>query len=326
MTAALAIDSSLLVRELYDVLSGLDSATWRAEFEANSRERLAKIRSELEQLIANASTESEPLRARRPTLSVRLHELTDSIEGHLPTLEDTEASARARWMAFREAMTPHYESVVDSLKVHQVYAPSLLSTNYTRNGMDMIGAACTVLIIQFVPQVSWLPIVAACMAVSAWSVELLRRFSPRANEAVMWIFQKVSHPHERYRVNSATWYVTALLLISLTGDAMAMTMGVVALGVGDPMAAIIGRRFGRIRNLAGRSLEGSLAFVLSTSIVAIGCLGAFDPSLSSGSAIVMALACGSAGAVTELFSRSLDDNLTIPIATTAVALMVSALL
>ena len=42
------------------------------------------------------------------------------------------------------------------------------------------------------------------------------------------------------------------------------------LGVADPVAALIGRRYGRHKLRGGKSLEGAMAFVASGTLAALG--------------------------------------------------------
>jgi len=133
------------------------------------------------------------------------------------------------------------------------------------------------------------------------------------NDALMRLFGPVAHPHEHYRVNSATWFATALLLLAAFFSPVAATLGVVVLAFGDPSAALIGRRFGRTRLRTGRSLEGTLAFVVAGLVPGFLALLLTQPI---GIALALSLAAvgAVAGALTELFSSRVDDNFTIPVA------------
>ena len=95
----------------------------------------------------------------------------------------------------------------------------------------------------------------------AWSMEIARRLDPRVNAALMRLFARVAHPHEAVQVNSATWYTTAIFVLAVAFPVYAGVAGLMVLGFGDPAAAAIGQRFGRRRIAAGRTLEGSVAFV-----------------------------------------------------------------
>lgn len=97
----------------------------------------------------------------------------------------------------------------------------------------------------------------------------------------------------------------------------AILAGLATLAFADPMAAIVGRRYGQ-RHFHGfgdgRSLEGSLAF-FAVGAVAVGTIA----SLSGAGAYPwrMGVGCGAAGALSEALSPSGWDNLTIPLAVAA---------
>jgi phytol kinase len=101
------------------------------------------------------------------------------------------------------------------------------------------------------------------------------------------------------------------------GDALLFQLSVLVLALADPAAAVVGRRFGRLRyRLAGvtRSLEGSLGFAMTAfaitalALVASGRLGT-----------AAALLCASAVAVVvaslEAASPPGLDNLAVPVGT-----------
>ena len=83
------------------------------------------------------------------------------------------------------------------------------------------------------------------------------------------------------------------------------------LGAGDPFAALIGRRFGTVALINGRTAQGTLAFFITGFAAAVLALSWFHPDVAI---VRMALGAASFGAIAELVSRRLDDNLTIPIA------------
>lgn len=84
------------------------------------------------------------------------------------------------------------------------------------------------------------------------------------------------------------------------------------LSLGDSMAALVGRRYGRIRLVCGRTLEGSLAAFVACLFVSTVLL-ALKP-LFSWSLTPFSLLAGSVVAtVAELVDMPLDDNFRIPI-------------
>ena len=57
-------------------------------------------------------------------------------------------------------------------------------------------------------------VIAGVACVLAWAMEISRRRSQRINEAILRVLSPIAHPHEVRRVNSATWYTTALAIMA----------------------------------------------------------------------------------------------------------------
>lgn len=93
----------------------------------------------------------------------------------------------------------------------------------------------------------------------------------------------------------------------------AVYAGIAALAFGDPAAALVGTHWGQRRYTRwayGRSVEGSLAFLLAagiaTAVIAALCPGGPSP-------VRAGVGCGVIGAIAEAISPAGVDNLTIPI-------------
>jgi len=101
------------------------------------------------------------------------------------------------------------------------------------------------------------------------------------------------------------------------GSRPAILAGLCALAFADPLAAIVGARFGqrRYRRFGhGRSLEGTLAFFVTAAIGA-----AIVASWHAGGTIPWraGIGCGVVGAMVEAVTPSGWDNLTIPVVVAA---------
>jgi dolichol kinase len=204
-------------------------------------------------------------------------------------------------------------------------APIARPFNLLRNVYHVANAVVVLLVVEYVlvtPGLRYL--VAGAGFAAAWSMELSRRLSPAVNTALMRLFAPVAHPDEAHHVNSATWYTTAILLLAVFSPLSAGVVGLAVLGLADPAAAIVGRRWGRHRLADGRSLEGTLAFV------AVGTLAAWLPLILWHGEVAskgwLALAAATGGALSELLSgrvaamvglSRIDDNLVIPLASAA---------
>ncbi len=283
MMQALALDVHSLLRDL-------DPARARLE---EAEERLQAIVARIASLPATAAEEW----ARLAALA----------EEHAPVTAE-------QWEAFRVAAQPLYEAIAKQLSTLDIHVPSLRPSNYVRNIFHVAGAAIAILLIETVLPLEWLLPVAGTVAAFGWTLEGLRRIFPVVNRLCMWMFRFVSHPHEAHRVNSSTWYATALVALAATGEVVLAVTAIAVLGLADPAAAVIGRRWGRHKLLNGRSLEGTLTFM------AVGFVAAFGIALLHLPPEQAALAAAGAavlGGLAELTSRRIDDNLSIPLASAA---------
>ena len=290
--------------DLRSLLHDLDPARWTEGFEEAARERLTSLTERLEGLVEGSLV--SPLKDR-------LGELLALIREHTPGAD----ASRAAWEALRLALQPAYEALAKDLSDFFIHVPSLRPTNYASNLLHVLGGFVALGLIEHVLTVAWMQAVASCFVGLAWTLEISRRFLPRWNDALLWVFSKVSHPHEAHRVNSATWYCTALFLISLTGSKLVCAVAVIVLGVADPLAAIVGRRYGRTKLINGRSLQGSLTFLVTGALAAFTTVWLFHPEPGVVGALLVAACAAPLATVAELVSRKVDDNLSVPLAAAA---------
>ena len=80
-------------------------------------------------------------------------------------------------------------------------------------------------------------------------MDLLRRFSATWNKRfVHSIFNKISRPGEAYKIPSATWYVIALTIGVAFMPKIAIELSTLVLAVGDPIASLVGKRWGELKD------------------------------------------------------------------------------
>lgn len=302
-----------LGHELYELVASLEPAQWRDEARESLESRFESFRTRLETWLDEHEGDVEQARQHWNAIEGLLRE-------HMPEASDV----RDAWMDFRTRLHPKYEALADALRGQHVELPSLRPTNYTRSIFHVGSAFLALLFIQYTP---WdiLSVVAIVLALMGWTMEISRRRSERINALLMRLFSHVSHPHERFRVNSATWYTTALALLGMTQSPAACALAVTALGVGDPAAALIGRRYGKTRIVHGRSLEGTLTFFAVSTVASLAVLQIWHAEFGLGTALIIASIASAAGALTELYSGRVDDNFSIPVVTGLVTLAIIAL-
>lgn len=95
-------------------------------------------------------------------------------------------------------------------------------------------------------------------AVITLAVDVVRLHAPQVRALFYFLFGRIIREHERFNLLGSTYLLLAALLCIY---AFSKPIAVVALGflvVGDTVAALVGRRWGRTQIL-NKSLEGSLA-------------------------------------------------------------------
>jgi dolichol kinase len=196
--------------------------------------------------------------------------------------------------------------------------------NLKRSLFHVASGLTALALLRFLPGRAWLVAASGAFAVFAWTCEIARRRIPAVNARLMRFFAPIAHANEHHEVNSSTWYITALVLLALFAPLRAAEIGVLVLAFADPAAGFVGRRWGKTRIASGRSLEGTLGFVVA-GVLAAGAWLAGVHGLTLASAAIVAAAGAVVGAVAEIVVRKVDDNFAIPVAATTAAAIVVAL-
>ena len=107
----------------------------------------------------------------------------------------------------------------------------------------------------------------------------------------------------------ALWLNLGVFLSFLFFPKECSMVGIILTAVGDGFAGLVGYHFGKIR-IGEKSLEGFLAFFVSSSLALLPFLGI--------SALFLALG----GALVELLPKRIDDNFLLPLVGTATACII----
>jgi dolichol kinase len=113
---------------------------------------------------------------------------------------------------------------------------------------------------------------------------------------------EISHP------TGVGYFLGGILLCLLLFGREVTLASIAILSVGDPTAAVIGRRWGRVR-IGEKSLEGTIGFFAGAMAAGMVFQG-FWPGISMVTFSMGALI----GAVVELLPLNIDDNLLLPLA------------
>lgn len=178
-------------------------------------------------------------------------------------------------------------------------------TNYHRKLWHFAsGAVVVAALVIFAPAKRWAILILAAALVLMIVIDLVRFFSRRGKKLFWKHLGFLTSVKEERGPTTSLYYAASLLLCVLIFPVYAAIGGVISLAAGDPMAAIVGRRYGKLR-IGGKSVEGGL----TNAVVAFCLIFIFVRSVH------VAAAGALAGAIVEMFDiRYLDDNITVPLA------------
>ncbi|MDX9719616.1 MAG: hypothetical protein RBU37_02635 [Myxococcota bacterium] len=311
----MAQDIVALTASLYDFIVDSEAplSARKVSFES-ARERLTQTADELVQRFVES----------RDRLTARARQGCDDA---LRTLREMRAElaqrqpAQERLEALWKGLGESYESMRAQVrKLHMplpkgVVLGAFKPKNPARNLFHISMALGSVLLYQFVlDRAGAIWVTGSGLALFA-GMDILRRVSRRWNERfVSTIFSRIARPGEAHQVPAATWYIGALLIGSIALPQHAIQLGVLVLGFGDPVAQIIGKRFGKRKIIGQKSIAGALAFVVAATLAGF----VFLSLVSSGGGALNRLGIVSTvallGALVELYSGPMDDNFSIPLA------------
>ena len=324
MVTALLEDRYRPLWNLYSLLRDIDRLRRPDSVELSFRERLVAVQRDVVQMVSALRSEHSLDNVRE-----RMEELAQAVRDFSPkgALPDAK-TLQTEWVRFRKQVAPFYEACVHTLRRQQaVRVPSLRPTNFARSGVHLLAGAVSLAMLEFVLPLWTTPLIMAVVAGTCWVLEYKRRRSPAFNKKVFGFFLPIAHPREAHHVNSATWYATALFALSLFQSVLVGAIALVVLALGDPAAGMIGRRWGKTRVVNNRSVQGTAAFALVGMAASCLVVSALHPEANVWPAnIILGAAAGIVGAGTELFSRRIDDNFTIPVAVGACVAIVGSLL
>ncbi|HEX9976025.1 MAG TPA: SEC59/DGK1/VTE5 family protein [Dehalococcoidales bacterium] len=140
-----------------------------------------------------------------------------------------------------------------------------------------------------------------------WLIEVLRLKYPAVNRLFLLVFKAVVREEETSRLTGASYMLLASLLAVWVFPRDIAVLALSFLAVGDPLATIIGQRWGR-RRIFGKTLEGDLACLIAC--IAVGLVfRQVGVDLAWPTILLGALSATVAQAV----SLPINDNLTIPL-------------
>lgn len=304
-----------LAEELYGLICALDDSRLTQAVEV-LRGRCNQIQRRVQRLKAQLSERYDTLHASLDSLSQALRTRIDG--WNADALRE-----------YRSGLAERYENLLWTIKrdrrIKDIAARlrSIRPTNYSRNLFHVsMGVACVVFYQWIVGRSAAMVIMGSIVALYA-ALEIARRVWPSFNDTLVnTVFAKIVRPGERYRIPSATYYAASILIMLFFASQLVTQVAILVLAFGDPVASLVGMRWGRRTIRPGKSWAGTLAFV-GVSILVVTLFLIALKGMSVLAAAPIALLAASTGAVAELLATDrIDDNLTIGLSVALVLTLV----
>ena len=153
----------------------------------------------------------------------------------------------------------------------------------------------------------------------AWSLTALfvildfwRLRSSTINSGLIWFFKPFMREEERQRLAGTTFLLLGSAIIITFCPPPVTELTLILLAVADPLASIVGLRFGQDKLVGNKSLQGTMAAFFACMF-----LSAFyfwQMNLMVERLVLVSILCGLIGAIAELIPIfKLDDNFTFPV-------------
>ena len=149
------------------------------------------------------------------------------------------------------------------------------------------------------------------VAILAFALEFLRLRDERLNQIVMIVMKPFMRESEKTSVSGMPFYALGVALSLFFFPERIAVLSVLFLIFADPIASLFGILYGRDKILPNKSLQGTLAAFSVCYLVTL-IYGAVYTG-SSMNLLIFSIMAGVIGALSELCSQFVDDNLCIPV-------------
>lgn len=192
---------------------------------------------------------------------------------------------------------------------HQMKQKSDL--HMVRKLWHFVGICVMAVVYNYVPlRVSWVII----LILSGFFIplDLLRQKHAGLNRFTVRLFRPVMRTHELTSISGMTYLFLGCIFLLFLNAKHVVTLTLLFLAIGDPVASYFGVRFGKDRILGSKTLQGTMAaFAACTAVAALYYF--FNNIMIERLLIVVPLS-GLIGALAELIPiGKLDDNFSFPV-------------
>jgi glycerol-3-phosphate acyltransferase PlsY len=168
--------------------------------------------------------------------------------------------------------------------------------------------ACPVPIILYF-STKWIIIIVSIFLAIFLLVDIARLLSKKLNKILFSKIGLVLKKKEKQRFSAYTFFALSALLTIIFFQKEIAILSITLAIFGDAIAELIGRKFGKIKLVNNRTLEGSTAYLLSAALISLALF-----NILSLKQIIFILA-PLISMLVELLTIKIDDNLTTPFVT-----------
>lgn len=148
-------------------------------------------------------------------------------------------------------------------------------------------------------------------AIAAFSFEFLRLRNAKINALAIKLMKPVMRESERNSTSGLPFYALGISLALFFFPERIAVLASLFLIFADPIASFFGILYGRDKILPNKSLQGTIAAFTVCYILTLAYgLTFIAPTMNL---LVFAIAAGIVGAISEMCSQFVDDNLCIPV-------------
>ncbi len=145
------------------------------------------------------------------------------------------------------------------------------------------------------------------------SLDLIRLLVPNLNKKLILVFGPFLRAHETHHLTAASYMLIGVTVSIALFPKEVVLLSLLMLALADPMAAIVGIRFGKDKLIGKKTLQGSIAAFLVCTALAFAYYF-FYRIFPDDRLLLISVLSGTAGALAELIPvYKWDDNLTFPI-------------
>jgi len=184
---------------------------------------------------------------------------------------------------------------------------SNMKTKPWRRLWHLLGGSFFPVLAFFVPKEALLVALGAVTGVFvAW--EIARLNNARVNRWMASHLRVILKEEERFRPIGTTYFLIASLAAFLFFDKYVAITSLLFVSIGDLMATVIGEEYGRQVLFNKKTIEGSLACLVSCLLIGI-LISRVNPAIT----LTVALVGAVSATIVELLPIPIDDNLTVPL-------------